>query len=1062
MCQKGFHPGRHRQITHVCVALFPITLRIDTFCLLFCGDALFLLPSVCQVCHTMSAGHHKFKQKGKWALYLNQHGVLDLLDRIVGLLLMHEPEDPMAFIGLISLGVAGEQAKDLIAKGVHAELTKIVQCMTRQEQPSVIELAWAPTKMSPLSLTSTASAQGEYSELMKLQELQSQIAKTAPLTSKEYAQLIAKADSFVQCLVERKGHSSRGNSRSSRLSDGLEVVDHGIFRFFEGYFTSATVEQSLQLDLPALATDTGAFYWFCPHCRRPSSDPYHAHMAQEHPHAPSSDSPPPALQAADVLRRADGEPKPLCTIYTMETPIFRLSNKAMREWEGNPQGLDPWRPYCYLLDRQLRHLPHFRGTVYRALDCRLPQSLYQAGNVVTWNQPSSCSRSPKVIKSFLHSEGEDPLGCIFVIRCHLGHAIWEYSVYPDEEEVLFRSGSQFRVQSVTDDGLKVLLEQAMHCSLANVDVYQMEELVLDSWRDLRDLLSSWEILRNDELLGFIEQQPWVERAVRQGERKEVCQPATELIRRPSDGATPLHMAAAVPLNVRCVKLVAARLQRGDLDAVDGAGRTACEIAAACGNKEVVKYLLQRGVQPPTDPATLCVVVPWAAECGDVQLLERLMGGVPADAPKRQAAVDEGLLVAASYGYDPVVQALIGHGADVRAVDAEGCTPLILAAQQGHVGTIPLLVRHGSDVHARTRWGSTSLTWAAGKGHVAAIGLLVDAGADVHAEDCKRRTALMWAARAGHLGSIDALMERAAPLAHLDYNRNTALMLAAREGHVPVIDALLRHRAPLEAQDAQGCTPLMLAARQGHVPAITALVAAGADVRATNADGRTPLLLAAQRGHMEAIDLLLRHGSDVHFRDREGYTALILACCEGHEEAIDTLVKHGADVHARTQYGSTCMTWACGKAHVEVVKVLVKIGGDLQGVDHKGRTPLAWAARHGHTATIEELMKYGADVESGDCAGLTPLLLAAREGHADTLRLLIGKGARLDLPNAQDGTTALMMAAKNGHREAMRTLMGFGADMHATNHAGETALALAAAHGHHDCAMELREAIQACA
>ena len=34
-------------------------------------------------------------------------------------------------------------------------------------------------------------------------------------------------------------------------------------------------------------------------------------MAQEHPQAPSSDPPPPALQAAGVLRGVNGEPKPL-------------------------------------------------------------------------------------------------------------------------------------------------------------------------------------------------------------------------------------------------------------------------------------------------------------------------------------------------------------------------------------------------------------------------------------------------------------------------------------------------------------------------------------------------------------------------------------------------------------------------------------------------------------------------------------------------------------------------------------------------------------------------------
>ena len=67
----------------------------------------------------------------------------------------------------------------------------------------------------------------------------------------------------------------------------------------------------------------------------------------------------------------------------------------------------------------------------------------------------------------------------------------------------------FQVRNRTDAGLKRLLEVAMRCSLVAVDVYELRELRLDSWRDLKDFLSELQSAQNHELLQLIAAQPSV-------------------------------------------------------------------------------------------------------------------------------------------------------------------------------------------------------------------------------------------------------------------------------------------------------------------------------------------------------------------------------------------------------------------------------------------------------------------------------------------------------------------------------------------------------------------------
>ena len=207
----------------------------------------------------------------------------------------------------------------------------------------------------------------------------------------------------------------------------------------------------------------------------------------------------------------------------------------------------------------------------------------------------------------------------------------------------------------------------------------------------------------------------------------------ELIRRGAnvnlrtvDGWTPLHYAlftgsaatapALVAGGAELDAFIAAAL--GDLPALEDLyrrdqlivaatfgtdGWTALHCAAARGQTEVVRWLIERGAAVDASPED---------------------NGTP-------------LHFAAWRGHIDAARALLDHGADPDAVGL-ALTPLHAAAHAGHVTMITTLLEHGADVNGRGCPGGPTPIFSAlvgGQGEAAAV--LIENGADVNAlsTDC---------------------------------------------------------------------------------------------------------------------------------------------------------------------------------------------------------------------------------------------------------------------------------------------------------------------------------------
>src|SRR5262249_37169959 len=156
---------------------------------------------------------------------------------------------------------------------------------------------------------------------------------------------------------------------------------------------------------------------------------------------------------------------------------------------------------------------------------------------------------------------------------------------------------------------------------------------------------------------------------------------------------------------------------------------------------------------------------------------------------------------------------------------EGMAALISAAERNDGPMVDLLLGAGANVKAANEYGATALYAAAAIADPTMTVKLLAAGADANAHLLSGATALMEAGRRGNLATLQALLSAGANPNTQEVNGGqNALMWAASEHHPAVTAELVKRGADVQARSKRGFTALMFAAQQGDADSARTLLA----------------------------------------------------------------------------------------------------------------------------------------------------------------------------------------------------------------------------------------------
>jgi ankyrin repeat protein len=421
-----------------------------------------------------------------------------------------------------------------------------------------------------------------------------------------------------------------------------------------------------------------------------------------------------------------------------------------------------------------------------------------------------------------------------------------------------------------------------------------------------------------------------------------------------------------------------------------------------------------------------------------------------------------------------VRSLLKLHADVNAPQADGTTAMHWAARWDDVEMADLLLGAGANVKARNRFGATPLSLACTNGGAALIEKLLKAGEDPNAVVSDAGdTALMLAARTGKPDALKVLLEQSADANKTNAEGQTALMWAVAEKNAAAAKVLIEHHADVNAQThklppptmfqtifsapfpAGGMTALLYAARQNDLESARILVTAGANVKENAADGSSPLLVAIINEHYALAKYLLEHEADPNSTDDRGrgplYAAIDMRNLEWSTrpappekdtlsdlDLIKALLDHGANPNAQltkkiplrgqpsfdgrwaNAIGATPFWRAAQSDDVTVMKLLKDRGADPLIATNDHTTALMVAAgvgwsdgqSHGSQADAPEALKlcleWGGDVNAVNDEGYTALHGASFRGANEVVEFLAARGAKMDV-KSKEGRMPVNMA-----------------------------------------------------
>ena len=366
------------------------------------------------------------------------------------------------------------------------------------------------------------------------------------------------------------------------------------------------------------------------------------------------------------------------------------------------------------------------------------------------------------------------------------------------------------------------------------------------------------------------------------------------------GATPILLAA-----INGNAAILERLIRAGADPnapVSDTGDTALMIAARTGKVDAVKVLLDQGAKVNTKES-------WGGTTALMWAISELHPDVT------KLLVDRGADVNAKSNFVPSASGRGFEGTSAVAPKpnqtteefASGwMTPLMFAARENDLDSARILIGAGADVNAVGADGKDALGLALFNGSYDVASLLIDSHANVNHADAQRFTPLFWA--------VDRRNMETAPnfpwMVTTDPLPLIKKLLDAGANPNALINNTPRARMREGSPRIVYATALMRAAFAGDIELVKLLLAHGADPHIQSSDRETTLAaacgLAFINGYhrqrpsaerLETVKLMVDLGEDVNHADGYGITPLMAAANLGDINIVRYLIDKGADLRA---------------------------------------------------------------------------------------------------------------------------------------------------------------------
>lgn len=352
------------------------------------------------------------------------------------------------------------------------------------------------------------------------------------------------------------------------------------------------------------------------------------------------------------------------------------------------------------------------------------------------------------------------------------------------------------------------------------------------------------------------------------------------------GLPPLHHAA-ISNSQDMAQLLLERSAKLEVQAGDG--RRAVHFAAFQGHIEMLQLLHSKGAELMHKDNRGYTPEGLATSKGHTALIDYIRQSEDG----KKASPESAIRAAVLKGDVKMLQkTLKGHQEYLtQADDGSGVTLAMKAILSGHLPVLQYLVGRGADVNAKTSWGGGTVHLAAKEGHTKIIEFLEQSDADVNQVDINATTPLILAAQGGHSKIVSTLISLGANVNAKDNNKMSPLCVAVEMKKPKVVEELLKVGADANVINKDGIGMIQVATGMNNPKIVNALLDHGVDVNVFDESQYTPALVASTAGHIPMLKLLIERRADLEYlSEKDELNVLHCAVQGGHVKVVKYLLQ----------------------------------------------------------------------------------------------------------------------------------------------------------------------------